>query len=205
MAYGIFEQLAWLTTRVKRLCCAVDKIKESGAGSYKVYTALLTQTGGNENVYVSYNESLIIGVTYLIDNNDGGTADFTNVGAPNNNSGTYFVATGTTPTSWGDNLSAEIFYNAGAPVATVLENTIGNIWFTYGGTGQYYLNFNETFDVTKIYCQGDSRSEDGTGFRVTSLYGGYPNAVLITTTLPVASQQSDDLLSFTPIEIRIYN
>lgn len=41
MAWTIFGQLDWLTTRVKRLCCAVDKIKESGAGSYKVYTALL--------------------------------------------------------------------------------------------------------------------------------------------------------------------
>ena len=45
MAMGIFEQLSWLTTKVKRLCCAVDTIKESGAGSYKVYTGLLSQVG----------------------------------------------------------------------------------------------------------------------------------------------------------------
>ena len=27
MAMGIFEQLAWLTTKVKRLCCAVEEVK----------------------------------------------------------------------------------------------------------------------------------------------------------------------------------
>jgi hypothetical protein len=43
MALGIFEQLTWLTKKVKGLCCAVDKLKESEAGSYKVYTALLSQ------------------------------------------------------------------------------------------------------------------------------------------------------------------
>jgi hypothetical protein len=47
MALGIFEQLSWLTTRVKRLCCAVDNIKESGAGLYKVYTANITTYDGD--------------------------------------------------------------------------------------------------------------------------------------------------------------
>ncbi len=47
MAMGIFQQLDWLTTRVKRLCCAVEQIQQSGDGSYRVYTALLNQSGIN--------------------------------------------------------------------------------------------------------------------------------------------------------------
>ena len=32
MAMGIFEQLSWLTTTVKRLCCAVKELQENPAG-----------------------------------------------------------------------------------------------------------------------------------------------------------------------------
>jgi len=38
MAYGIFEQLAWLTTTVKRLCCAVKELQEGGGGGGGGYT-----------------------------------------------------------------------------------------------------------------------------------------------------------------------
>ena len=68
---------------------------------YKVYTALLTQAGSASQVILPHGDPLTIGVTYLISFNDG-SGDFTNVGAPNNNTGTLFVATGVTPTSWGD-------------------------------------------------------------------------------------------------------
>lgn len=44
--------------------------------------------------------SLIVGKYYRIVNNSG-SADWTNVGAPNNDQDTVFKATGTTPTSWG--------------------------------------------------------------------------------------------------------
>ena len=47
--------------------------------------------------------------------------DFTNVGAPNNSNGTSFVATATTPTAWGGGV---LSYDVGAPVVTILENTI---------------------------------------------------------------------------------
>ena len=107
-----------------------------GLGPYKVYTALLTQSGGNSDQYTS-NGNLILGVTYTITINDDNLANWTNVGAPNNNIGTSFVATGTTPISWGSN--SELEYNTGAPVVTVLENTIGNIWFSYEGEGYYNL------------------------------------------------------------------
>jgi hypothetical protein len=73
---------------------------ESILRPYRVFTALLTQNGANDpNLLI--NNPLTIGVTYEILSTDLDTADFTNVGAPNNNVGTKFVATGETPNSWG--------------------------------------------------------------------------------------------------------
>ena len=55
MAWSIFGQLDWLTTRVKRLCCAVKELQE-GAGVFKVYRATLsTSNGGNPVVTVLEN------------------------------------------------------------------------------------------------------------------------------------------------------
>ncbi len=115
--------------------------------AYKVYTALLTQSGGSGTSSLN-DEPLTIGVTYLINDLGGSGWDFTNVGAPNNNAGTYFVATGTTPNSWGD-LGVSLEFTLGAPVVTVLENTIGNIWFTYDAPGLYNILSNDLFIDTK--------------------------------------------------------
>jgi len=97
---------------------------------YKVFTALLTQSGGdNPGIFQSLdNGDLVIGVTYEIAFYETGD-DFTNIGAPTNANGVKFVATGTTAANW--NGSTELNYITGAPVATVLENTIGNVWFEY--------------------------------------------------------------------------
>jgi hypothetical protein len=52
MALGIFGQLDWLTTRVKRLCCAVKELQEGGGTAYKVYRATMVsdQAGGGDPV-----------------------------------------------------------------------------------------------------------------------------------------------------------
>ena len=112
------------------------------AGPYKVYTALLTQSGSNNPEFISFPLLLTIGRTYEIINHDAG-ADFTNVGAPNNDLNTCFVATGTTPAHWGE---GELLYTTGAPTSTVLENTIGNIGFTYTQPGFYRINSDGLFD-----------------------------------------------------------
>jgi len=163
---------------------------------YKVFTALLTQSGGDDTLYINGDEAipLTIGVTYTIVDNTG--LDVTNVGAPNNNIGTSFVATGTTPNSWGNIVDgwSILTYNTGAPVATVLENTIGNVWFTYIGTGNYLVNSDGLFITNKTYI-------DFGGF-----YGGenwisiYGNSSIIEL---VGS--NDNILQNTPIEIRVYN
>jgi len=117
---------------------------------YKVFTALLTQNGG-DNVRLTASDDpqpFLVGVTYVIADNTG-NADFTNIGAPNNNVGTYFIATGTTPATWGDGSYVECDYNEGAPVVTVLENTIGNVWFDYTDVGTYNINSDGLLSIDK--------------------------------------------------------
>ena len=168
---------------------------------YKVFTALLTQNGISNNLAIA-NEPLTIGVTYIIlDDGDGGGCDFTNVGAPNNNFNTYFVATGTTPNSWGENVYLE--YNTGAPVATVLENTIGNVWFTYSVAGQYYLNSFGIFLVNKYFNPQPLSGNDpdvwgGGGGSAYWTYRFSDNTVMVTAL-------ADSQLNNSPIEIRVYN
>jgi hypothetical protein len=166
---------------------------------YKVYTALLTQSG----VTSTYNIGagiLSIGVTYTIQDTYG-DADFTNVGAPNNNIGTSFVATGTTPNSWGSN--GTLGYDEGAPVVTVLENTIGNIWFTYNNVGQYTVLSDTLFTNNKTAIFNKTlinwRRAIITDISNTSQIS------ILTVALDDAGSGVDGLLLNTPIEIRVYN
>jgi hypothetical protein len=165
---------------------------------YKVYTALVTQSGGDNPLSIDTG-SLTIGVTYYINNNSPGM-DFTNVGAPNNIAGesTYFVATGTTPASWGSNEdtgNGTLNYNTGAPVVTVLQNTIGNVWFTYFGSGNYLINSNGLFTVNKTFTQNIVLTS-GPDFLFF-----YPSINIIE----LLTTAGDNGLFNTPIEIRVYN
>ena len=169
---------------------------------YKVYTALVTQSGSDDPQSIDTG-SLTIGVTYYIANLSPGM-DFTNVGAPNNNTGTYFVATGTTPASWGSaggTGNATISYNTGAPTVKVLQNTIGNIWFTYFGLGDYYINSNGLFINQKTFAligtTGFTGSGNGGGASI--MLSPPPNVV------EIIAADGDGELESTPIEIRVYN
>ena len=170
---------------------------------YKVYTALLTQSGGDDPITIN-NTSLTIGVTYRIISSNG-IDDFTNVGAPNNNSGTSFVATGTTPAVWEAD-GSELEYNTGAPVVTVLENTIGNIWFTYNSVGGYLAKSNGLFAIDKCYqslsLNTDLSAPNGCLF---SIQGLDTSDLFIQTNNPTAEMGFDGQLINTPIEIRVYN
>ena len=162
---------------------------------YKVSTALLTQSGGDVPLSLLSQDapSLTVGVTYQIDDDGGSGWDFTNVGAPNNNLFTYFIATGTTPANWGTN--GMLSYNTGAPVAIVLENTIGNVWFTYVGGGNYNLNSDNLFIDNKTYF--------------TNVIMSFAPALLIaninTGFIELLSSEGDGSLLNAPIEIRVYN
>jgi len=172
---------------------------------YKVFTALLTQNGESNTSYLyigtSYGNTLTIGVSYTIEGNN--NTDFTNVGAPNNNVGTSFIATGTTPNNQSNNDETYLSFDNGAPVAIVLENTIGDIWFTYVSSGLYRINSNNLFtektfmqvsNVTNIDFNSSGSTFIGLGLLVNS------NLLHIQS---VGFTDGD--MYNTPIEIRVYN
>ena len=175
---------------------------ESILPTYKVYTALLTQSGGDDPSAQTSGD-LVIGYTYEISDYYASAGwDFTNVGAPNNNIGTFFVATGTTPNSWDDGY---LLLNSSAPVVTVLENTIGNIWFTYLNIGVYGVNSSDLFPFGKTSLfigsanDGDVESINFAFFRQNNI-----NQLSIVTK-DYTLNNSDGYLYNTPIEIRVYN
>ena len=172
---------------------------------YQVFTALLTQSGGDgpQTVYVGTNygpNPLTIGITYTIVGND--TTDFTNVGAPNNEVGTSFLATGTNPNNQNTNDQTYLAYNTGAPVATVLENTIGNVWFVFNSDGRYSLVSDGLFVDNKTAKFGGYADLDlGSYFRFGS--GGDVNAeIFLYTGDPTAANA---YLVNATIEVRVYN
>lgn len=172
---------------------------------YKVFTALLTQSGGGATEYITSTTTapFVIGVTYEIAINSG-NADFTNIGAPNNNIDTRFIATGTTPNSWGDGGEVEIAYNTGTPVVTIFENTIGNIWFDYVNVGNYTINSDALFTNNKsqFYIPNVGALNGDILFIVTALNNQNQNDII---TYDSPTSQSDNVLYQTPIEIRVYN
>jgi hypothetical protein len=174
----------------------------NAAVPYKVYRALLTQSG-NDNPDSIISDLLTIGVTYTINNfNPSYTlGDFTNVGAPNNNIGTSFVATGTTPNNWGTSIQLE--FNTGAPVATVLENTIGTITYDYDSAGSYGLNSSALFTSGKTFVMGGGSSNNAS----TYVYLGEINSTsrIVIRARDLEGTFSDDIMANTPIEILVYS
>ena len=177
---------------------------------YEVYTALLTQSGGDDIQSIDTG-TITIGVTYRIANLSPGM-DFTNVGAPNNEIDTYFVATGTTPASWGsaeNTGNSTLEWNTGAPVVTVLENTIGNVWFTYDNVGFYKVNSNGLFTIGKTFSNIEPSAVDIENYRnaVIDHYGTNFSSsdINIFTGDFVSVISSNNYLNNTPIEIRVYN
>lgn len=171
---------------------------------YKAYTALVTQNGGDTpDTWGSASGPLTVGITYRIGSNDSNTTDFTNVGAPDNVVGTYFVATGTTPTSWGTDDNGELSLNGGAPVVIVLENTVGNIWFEYNIVGESFIKSTELFTEDMTTISIDAFGRDGSITRVIT------NTTTTNTTSTItlrtdASGPADNVLAKTRLEIKVY-
>ena len=165
---------------------------------YKVFTGLITQTGV-DNFIDWFAGALTKGVTYKIYGNGG---DYANVGAPNNNDGTYFIATSNeVPTSYN---GTYVQYNEGAPTVTILENTIGNVWFTYGGVGYYLAECDALFTENKTWINTVILlGVNGPAYRGVMSFNTQ-NIVSINTESDIDTA-SDGLLYNTPIEIRVYN
>ena len=176
---------------------------------YKVYTALLTQNGGSNPQSIG-SGPMQHGVTYYF--TEFGLPiepwDFSNVGGPVYPNTNSFVATSTaTPNSYG---TANMGYNTGAPVVTVLENTIGNIWFDYIGPGQYFIISDGLFTIHKTLGLAGTTFDGANAVTepvVISCNGVLgcdpPNSIDLR--LIGGDYNGDSLLSDTPIEIRVYN
>jgi hypothetical protein len=175
----------------------------TGNAPYKVYTALLTQSGIGNTTGIN-SGPLTKGVTYKIQVAGG---DFSNVGAPNNDPNTYFVAiNNNTPISYG---GSALMYNTGAPVVTVLENTIGNIWFEYGGEGLYLISNSDGWNRDKLWYGVSGLGDSGgininPGRVIMSIEGGNPDFLISTYNNDYTSVINGQLIN-TPIEIRVYN
>ena len=164
---------------------------------YQVYTALLTQSSGDD-IQTTTSGSLTVGVTYEITDYQGGD-DFTNVGATSNTNGVLFCATGTTPTEWGN--ESELTYNTGAPVVTVLENTIGNIYWQFQVIGVGIAVLTAGFPVNKTIAFGTGTALGDDNIINFDLTTGPDNIFIYTIS-------AAGVLTFnygSPIEIRVYN
>lgn len=168
---------------------------------YKVYTALLTQSGSDNPLLLPDDlGQTASGQTYTIISVGAGE-DWTLWGAPNNNPGTSFVATGAANV-----VTSELSTNSGAPVVTVLENTIGNIWWTYSGLGEYFINSNGLFSINKTigFITFNNCCAYGLGDKpFLAISPLSVNSVLISSA--VDGVGADGVISNTPIEIRVYN
>jgi hypothetical protein len=165
---------------------------------YKVYTALLTQSGGNTPVLTIGDETISKGVTYTIISLEPGD-NLIPYGAPNNNVGTSFVCNQEI-SNWG-NPASELSWNEGAPVATVLENTIGNVWWTYDDIGIYIAQSSGLFTLDKSF----SLMTLWTGSLVSiNSFRSDDNAFGININELDSPNNAIDLNGVLQIEIRVY-
>lgn len=164
---------------------------------YKVYSALLFQQGQSDGL-------LTVGVEYTIGSYSGGD-DFTNVGATLNVTGEVFVATGTTPATW---TNFSFLTNNLAPVATVLENTLGNIVWTRPAIGGYNATLANAFPLLKTWSVLSKNDNTGLILQWVDV-----NTMSVSTSMPVSPAapgdpiqniSQDGLLLYTPVEIRVY-
>lgn len=176
---------------------SIEEIK-----GYKAFSCLLTQDE-NPSEEELVQDPLTIGVTYKIANDtEGVVGDFTNVGAPNNEDGTYFIATGEEPNSWGDSV---LEWNTGAPVVQVLENDLGHVWFEFKDMGSFTISSNNS-----IFTNGKTAFIDSTSYQpgigivaISSVDLGDVGIGFTTSLLDSIEQKLVERPTF--VEIRVYN
>lgn len=174
----------------------------SNAPTYKVFTGLLTQLGGDDpQILVNVdNGNIVPGVTYNITNYQIGD-DFTNVGAPSNANGVSFIATGTDAINWAG--TSELNYNNGTPVCTVLENTLGNVWFEYSNVGRYLLISNNLFIIEKTFISIQSQGNDNDTTNLSSSYPATLSQINVLVNNSIGIPTNDSI--YISFEVRIYN
>jgi len=162
---------------------------------YKVYTALLTQSGGDDVITIS-SGAVTEGVTYIFNHaRPPEPWDFSNVGGPVFPDANDFVATSSgIPNEYG---TANLTYNAGAPVVPVLENTLGlNPTYNYANAGSYFLE-----DLAGLF------TTNKTAVFMQFKNGGPTFEIWVENInqVHIGTDGQDNQLLNTFIEIRIYN
>jgi hypothetical protein len=181
-------------------------VTEVNSKPHKVFTALLTQSGGDDPRFMQGDgggdiSSATKGTTVQIFANLN-NINYSSIGAPNSNVGTYFILTQDITLS---NLDNETIFaiNTGAPVATVLENTLGNVWFTYQLLGSYQIFSNGLFTLNKTWTYpNNTQSIPTDGGSMINLYFDGLNSIILESS-------NDDIISYgghpLRLEIRVYN
>jgi hypothetical protein len=211
IGWGTESNLLWqILKQLNKLTSVLFGLKEAATPNYKVYTALLTQTGGDNELFIEDfltvgTQNIIKGVSYYIDVNTE-NVDFSSIGAPSNAEGTNFIATADKLNSDFPDVTWSLRYNTGAPVATVLENTLGNILWGYTQAGIYTGTLIEAFIIGKTYLQVQ-QTLWGSERQQTSIDYNDIDSVIIQT---YDNGQNDstainNALRNTSIEIRVYN
>ena len=86
----------------------------------------------------------------------------------------------------------------------MLENTIGNIWFSYIGVGSYFFNSNGVFTENKTAAF--ITPNYGNDYNIVGIgYGDINFGDITTINANSLTQGQNNLLYNTPIEIRVYN
>lgn len=199
------SNLLWEISKQMERLTKVVYANAAPTSTYKVYTALLTQNGGGDKENIS-SGALTKGVTYAPNDILDGGWDFSNVGGPIYPDDAAFVATESIePNSYG---ITSLGYDTGVPVVTVLENTIGNVWFTYDTAGQYSINSNGLFIINKTIFNGVTYYEANNA-SITDCISDIENNTSSTISIWSFSRADngtiDNALNNTPIEIRVYN
>ena len=157
----------------------------------KVYTALLTEVSPTTLT----SGTLVVGMRYTITTMESGD-DFTNVGAAANESDVVFIATGTTPAVWteGSELDSD-----GAPIATVLENTLGGevVWSYTEGVYTGTLDGAFTVGKTVIHVAASTTA--------TALVAAdSPSADTVRVLTFDSGVAADDILDSTALFIKVF-
>lgn len=168
---------------------------------YKVFTALITQEGGDAPAIRFGDGEIAEGVSYYIAENPD-NENLTLVGAPSNNPGTFFTATKTV--NGGYSPSVRLEYNEGAPTAIVLENTLGGVAFGYINTGRYSVNSNGLFKMDKTTISIDAFGQDGNSSGLAVIGNTTLNNEDKFEIISAKGGESDGILQKTRIEIKVY-
>jgi hypothetical protein len=91
-----------------------------------------------------------------------------------------------------------------APVAKVLENTIGDVWFTYDDFGNYLVNSSGLFTINKTFLLLTNPNV-GDGVVATANYIDINSMAIVFYDNASPYETLDNALENTPIEIRVYN